>query len=107
MELALSRGQSNPSGVGGQSESVLFRGAVDEYSEASLARLVDQAIAALQRFRDGTKSVPLAETQISIRLTSDDPAVRPALHLTEQQLRNIALVGGSLDFDPVVSPGVV
>lgn len=86
-------------------ETVLFSGDADEHSELSLSELVDRAAEALNTYREQASPDSEIEVQLSIQLHSDDPSVRPTLHLDSRQLQEIARTGASVDFDPYCYQG--
>jgi len=87
----------NPSA---REETILFSGDADEHSELLLSELVDKAVEALNAYREHASPNGEIEVQLSIQLHSDDPSVRPALHLDSRRLQKIARTGASVDFDP-------
>jgi hypothetical protein len=97
--------KSHPSGFSESAELVAGEVHLDKFApdllDTELQPLLDLSIANLAE--KGCKDPKECQLEISIRLSSEDYGVRPALHVSRAALSRLAAVGATLDFDPYCS----
>jgi hypothetical protein len=70
--------------------------------DTQLEELLSTALANLRA--KGFSDPQACQLEVSVQLTSDEPGMRPALHLSKFVIDQLSAIGASLDFDPYCSP---